>query len=556
MLNALSIRNFTILGQADIELKPGMTSITGETGAGKSIAIDALGLCLGDRAEAAMVRHGADKAEISASFNLQQHAPIRQWLAEQDLDSDDECILRRVVSAEGRSRAFINGNPVPLQQLRELGQQLITIHGQHAHQGLLKSDQQRLLLDQYGDYQALLDQVSQHYKQWRSKQKRVAELEQTVAEAEAQRQLLEYQVNELNEFGLSEEEFSNLEAEHQRLSNGQELLQSAQFSLNLLNESDEFNILAALRQLLKRLAEQQSHDPQLEPIVSLLSEAEIQLDEASSELLRYQESVELDPERLDQLDNRLSSLMQLARKHSVKPDQLYLHHQSLNQTLQGFEQSGDELEQLKAQLQTDQQHYLQLASQLSTQRMQVAKKLAKAVTQWMQELNMPRGKFEVLVESHPDGRFGANGIDEVQFLVTTNPGQPAGPLGKVASGGELSRISLALQVLTAGVAGTPTLIFDEVDVGISGGTAAVVGKLLRQLGEQAQILCVTHLPQVAAAAHQQMNVEKQSSSKRTDTHIRLMPADGRRQELARMLAGDVVTEQALANADELLAQFA
>lgn len=554
MLAELQIRNFAIVEHTSLELAPGMTTITGETGAGKSIAIDALGLCLGDRAEAALVRHGAERCEVTAVFHLARLPAARHWLQQQELGGDDECILRRVVTSEGRSKGYINGQPATASQLKALGEMLVSIHGQHAHQALLRSDEQRQLLDRYAEHGPLLEQCRHSYRHWQQLQQQFTHLHNDDGQREARRQLLHYQVEELDQFALAEGEFSQLEAEHSRLANAQQLLASSSKVLDLLAESSELSLIDALERCQHELAPQLQHDAKLQPITELLDEAQIRLDEAARSLRRYREDVELDPERLTQLDQRLGDALQLARKHKTTPQQLPELHQQLAAELASLSHGEQELAALEEQLTAAEQEFRQAASALHQSRLEAGERLASAVTQAIASMNMPHARVQISVQARIE-QPAAHGCDLVELLISANPGQPAQPLAKVASGGELSRIGLAIAVLTADSSATPTLIFDEVDVGISGATAAVVGRLLRQLGERSQVLCVTHLPQVAAAGHQQLQVSKLSDGQRTDTRICALDGDSRIDEVARMVAGDALTNEARANARALINQF-
>ncbi|ALS98167.1 DNA repair protein RecN [Lacimicrobium alkaliphilum] len=550
MLVQLSIRHFAIVQSLDIEFAQGMTAVTGETGAGKSIAIDALGLCLGDRAEASMVRKGAKKAEITASFTLDDLPSARRWLSEQDMDTE-ECIIRRVISAEGRSKAYINGIPASLQQLKVLGNLLISIHGQHAHQQLLKADNQRRIVDDFAAHQPLQEKVRQAFEQLQKSKQDYQALLQNREHREARRQLLEYQVQELNDFAIEEEEFASLEKEHKRLSHSQSLLEQSQLSFHQLYDDDEINALSLIQHAVDRLSELQEQDASLVPIIELLSEASIQIDEAAVQLRDYVEGLEIDPLRMQQVEERFSKAMELARKHQVVPENLYQHHQQLLQEYQQLQQDDDRLEQLADKLDVLRQDYVQQAQALSQSRQQAGNKLAAEIEQRIRKMNMAQACVEVEVEFDPSATISRHGLDQIHLLVATNPGQPPEVLEKVASGGELSRIGLAVQVITSHQ--VPTLIFDEVDSGISGPTASVVGQLLRKLGEKAQVLCVTHLPQVAASAHNQMLVTKFSDGSTTETHMQALEQEQRVEELARLLTGDKLTPTALANARELLA---
>ncbi len=556
MLTHLSIHNLAIVKRLDIDFHQGMTAITGETGAGKSIAIDALGLCLGERADATMVRSGAEKAEVTASFCVEHLPQARQWLQEQDLEDEFDCIIRRVLSAEGRSKAYVNGTPVSLQQLKNLGQLLISIHGQHAHQQLLKAENQRQLLDAYAEHPKLLNTVSHDYQALRSAQKHYQQLQASQQQREDRRQLLSYQVEELDEFALQENEFAELEVEHKRLSHSQTLLEQAQRSFYMLYDADEFNALAAIQQSLDSLSELQEHDAALTPIVNLLNEACIQVEEAAHELRSYAEDMDIDPFRLQQVEARYSKTLELARKHGVAPEELAKHHLQLVEEFNGLQQDDEALANLQQQLEQLEQTYYQSAEALSLSRQKSAKRLAKEIETQIRKLNMAHAVMNIEVVFEAEQTPNRSGLDQIRFKVATNPGQAADALEKVASGGELSRIGLAIQVISSSRLKVPTMIFDEVDTGISGPTAAVVGQLLRQLGQNNQVMCVTHLPQVAAQGHQQMFVTKFSDKHSTETHMICLSENERINELARLLAGDKLTESAIANAKELLYQHA
>jgi DNA repair protein RecN (Recombination protein N) len=551
MLCQLSINNFAIVRFLELDFRAGMTSITGETGAGKSIAIDALGLCLGNRGDANSVRPGSTKAEISARFSLDDVPLAKRWLEDNDLELDNECILRRTLNSDGRTRAYINGNPVPVTQLKHIGQLLIGIHGQHAHHAMLKSEHQLTLLDSYANHKLLLDAVSGSYQRSKQIESELKQLQLSQQERIARKQLLQYQVEELDEFGLKPEEFEEIEQEHKRLANGSELIESCQAGLSLLCEDDEANIESLLNKAVSLADTLAGLDPKLANVAVMLNEALIQVQESASELEDYLSHLELDPEYFAQLELRLSKAMQLARKHHVSADKLAIHHQLLSQELADIDGDETKLNEIAAQLEINKQAYLTHAQKLSQSRSRYAKELDKLVTRSIHELNMPKGKFTIAVNFDAQ-MLSSNGCDHVEFLVSTNPGQELQPLAKVASGGELSRIGLGIQVITAKKVATPTLIFDEVDVGISGPTAAVVGRMLRSLGDSTQVLCVTHLPQVAGNGHQHMFVDKFNKAGSTETTMRPLDKEQRIQELARLLGGDVITENTLANARELL----
>ena len=554
MLVNLSIKNFAVVKQLSVNLESGMTAITGETGAGKSIAIDALSLCLGERADAGAVRKDAPKAEIVAHFNLKGHKAALAWLDEQELldEDDDSCFVRRVISREGRSKAFINGTPVSLQQLKQFGQYLIAIHGQNTHLQLLKDDYQRKLVDQYAAHPALLSAVSDNYRLWKQKQSELKSLETQAQQRADRQQLLAYQVQELDEFAIEDGEFTELEIEHRRLSNGQTLLEQAQTSFYNLYENDEGNALSIIQNGLDRLSELEEHDSALTPIIALLNDASIQVEEAARELRSYCDDLEIDPLRLQQVESRYSKAMELARKHTVMPEELFGHHQALAAEFAGLEQDENRLEDLQHEVVEAKDAYRQACEALSASRQVASVKLAEAIQGQIRQMNMPHAVIDIAVDYQEDKTPVASGLDDVTFLVSTNPGQPADKLEKVVSGGELSRIGLAIQVLTSDKHATPTMIFDEVDTGISGPTAAIVGGLLRRLGKVSQVMCVTHLPQVAAQAHNQLFVTKFSDGSTTETQMLPLTKQDRIDELARLLAGDKVTESALANARELL----
>ncbi|MFC1236003.1 DNA repair protein RecN [Vibrio sp. F74] len=552
MLAHLSVNNFAIVKSLQLELSTGMTTITGETGAGKSIAIDALGLCLGDRAEAGMVRQGEEKTEVCASFQLDNNLHATRWLEDNELLDGSECILRRVITKDGRSRAFINGSPVPLSQLKSLGQHLINIHGQHAHHQLMKSDYQLSMLDQYAGHSELINKSRSHYQAWRLVKNQLDELTQNSQENQAQKLLLEYQIKELNELSLGENEFVELEQEHKRLSNSGELASSCQSAIHTLYEGEEVNALQLLQSTNQVLIDLADLDSSLSALPSMLNEAIIQVEEASSELRHYLETVDINPERMVYVEERFSKVMSISRKHHVLADDLYVHHQDLLKQIDDLDCSDERLEAVAKEVEAMHQRFITSAEKLSKSRSRYAKELNKLISHSMHELSMEKAKFNINIEQD-HSRTTPLGIDYVTFLVSTNPGQPLQPIAKVASGGELSRISLAIQVITAQKVDTPSLIFDEVDVGISGPTAAVVGKMLRTLGESTQVLCVTHLPQVAGCGHQQLFVAKQTKAGKTETQMNSLNEEQRVSELARLLGGSQITESTIANAKELLA---
>ena len=554
MLTQLTINNFAIVRQLEIELAKGMSVITGETGAGKSIAIDALGLCLGQRIETSMVREGQERAEICASFSIEPTNPAYQWLQEQELqdpDNPSDCILRRVINADGRSKAFINSTPVSASQLKEIGQYLIHINGQHASQLLLKNDYQLQLVDTFAHHHDLLVQMREDYRAWKNLQTQVKTFQQKVTENEAKKQLLQYQVEELDEFALRPNEYLELEEDQRRLSNSEQLTQLSQSALQLLSENETVSIDSMLYRATQYIDELSELDPRYASVQTMLNDALIQVQEATSEVQHLASHIEQDPMLLQEIEQRLGQALQLARKHNVKPEELVEWHQKLKAELTAlldFSESEDRLILEEKAAFEKMQH---TAKQLHESRCQAAEKLAQQVTHSIKGLAMENAEFFIEVNSDLT-KVASNGADNIVFTLRSNLGQQAQPLAKVASGGELSRISLAIQVLTSDQSAIPTLIFDEVDVGISGKTASVVGKLLRQLGDKCQVLCVTHLPQVACHGHHQFNVEKFTVDDKTETKMTALSQEERVPALARLLGGSEITDLALANAQEML----
>ncbi|QKE64473.1 DNA repair protein RecN [Aquipseudomonas campi] len=553
MLAHLSVHNYAIVEHLDLELARGMSVITGETGAGKSIMLDALGLALGDRADSGVVRPGADKADILASFDLDDIPEARTWLSERDLDNDGPCILRRVITSEGRSRGYINGAPCPLGDLKALGELLIDIHSQHEHQSLLKPDTHRRLLDEYAGSQELARQVQLAAQRWRQTRQELQRLTSTSDEQRARHQLLSYQLEELENLTLGDNELQQLEQEHKTLSNAEQLLGACRQVLDLCSESDAGNVLSALTASLNRLGAFSSQPGALGEASNLLASAQIQVEEAVGELNRFIDHFDADPQRQQILEERLDAIYTLARKHRIQPTELGELQQRLLEELEGLNADDQASERLTEELAAYARHYQEKASELSELRQQAAKRLADAVQIEMQSLGMPGGRFSIQLQGSSAEEPQPYGLEQVEFLVSANPGQPLKSLAKVASGGELSRISLAIQVITAQTSRVPTLVFDEVDVGIGGPTAEVVGQLLRRLGERGQVLTVTHLPQVAAQGHQHLFVHKQRGSEETRTAVATLDTAQRVEEVARMLGGLDLTEESLQHARKMVA---
>lgn len=552
MLVHLSVHNYAIVEHLDLELARGMSVITGETGAGKSIMLDALGLALGDRADSGVVRPGADKADILASFDLDDIAEARAWLAERDLDHDGPCILRRVITSEGRSRGYINGSPCPLGDLKALGELLIDIHSQHEHQSLLKPDTHRRLLDEYAGSQELARQVQLAAQRWRQTRQELQRLTSTSDEQRARHQLLSYQLEELENLALGDNELEQLEQEHKTLSNAEHLLGACRQVLELCSESDAGNVLSALTASLNRLGAFSSQPGALGEASNLLASAQIQVEEAVGELNRFIDHFDADPQRQQLLEERLDTIYTLARKHRIQPTELGELQQRLLEELEGLNADDQASERLAGELAAYARHYQDKATELSQLRQQAAERLATAVQAEMQGLGMPGGRFSIQLQGSSAEEPQPHGLEQVEFLVSANPGLPLKSLAKVASGGELSRISLAIQVITAQTSRVPTLVFDEVDVGIGGPTAEVVGQLLRRLGERGQVLTVTHLPQVAAQGHNHLFVHKQRGSEETRTAVASLNTAQRVEEVARMLGGVDLTEESLQHARKMV----
>lgn len=556
MLVELNVRNFAIIDDLRLSLEAGMTVLSGETGAGKSILIDALGLLLGDRADSDAVRDGADKAELGAILRLDDAPAARAWLSERDLEDGEECVIRRVVGREGRSRNWINGSPATAKDLKTLGEMLVDIHGQHAHQSLMRPGVQREILDAYGGHDELLTAVGESYRAIREHERRIAELEGVDADGNMRLDLLRYQVQELEALNLQPDELPELEAEHRRLANAERLIQEGQQALGLLYEGEEgaaTDILGQAERLLQDLA---SIDESFGETAEMTASARIQTQEAADALRRRLDGFDADPERLHAVESRLGDIQDLARKHRCEAAQLPERAQALSEELAELEGAEDTLARLREALADHRAAYADRAARLHEARRTTAQALAEAVSAHIRELGMPEGVFEIDVENNENARASAHGLDRIGYRVSANPGQSPRPLEKVASGGELSRISLAIQVVAASATRVPTLIFDEVDAGIGGGVAEIVGRLLQRLGGDRQVLCVTHLPQVAAQADQHLHISKAVADGATRTQLEHLAPDRRVEELARMLGGVEITERSRAHAREMIEKAA
>ena len=551
MLTHLSLRDFVIIDHIELDFEPGFTVLTGETGAGKSILIDALTLVLGDRAEASVVRPGCQRAEIAALFDISRLPEVADWLKVQDLAGDEgQCLLRRVVEASGRSRAFINGHVATLQQLREVGERLVDIHGQHAHQSLLKPAAQRALLDAYAALDVLAGLVADLHREWQELARQRELAERGAAELAREREELEWQVGELEALNFSEEEWAALQAEHARLSHAATLIEGAREAVELISETD-LSLLSQLSGLIARLKHLSQYDPALEEVLQILEPAEIQVREAAYALTHYQQRLELDPARLAECEERLEAIHRAARKFRVTPERLPALLEEARERLNRLAEAADPAGLARREAQAA-ARYREEAEKLSAERAKAAVELSRKVTATLQELAMKGGRFEVALVPLREG--ASFGLENVEFRVAAHAGAPLRPLAKVASGGELSRVSLALEVAAVDATAVPTLIFDEVDVGIGGGVAEIVGDLLRRLGEHRQVLCVTHLPQVAAQADHHFRVWKESGEGKTVSRIEILDRAGRVEEIARMLGGVDITDTTRAHAAELLSR--
>jgi DNA repair protein RecN (Recombination protein N) len=553
MLLNLTILDLAVVKYLNLDFAKGMSVLTGETGAGKSILLTALGLALGDRADSGYIRPDCQRAEVNLEFDLQDAALAQFWLQEHELDDNGQCLIRRVISLDGRSKAYINNRPVTLQTLQTLSEKLVEIHGQHAHLTLLHNDEQRRLLDVFAKHHALLDKVNQCYKHWQQAHKELNALIKAHSEKSQREELLRYQLDELQQLDVSRYDYAALSEEHSKQSNLEQILTVGQSQLDALYENDR-SIHHSFHQSIKELSSVARFAPELNDIINLLTDAQIQTEEAGLQLRQFLKDQEADPQRMIELEQQITMIQNLSRKHHVSPEQLPELVLRLETELNGLTHSSERIEELQQQTAQLQAQYRELAVQLSEKRKTQAKKLQKQISSTIKELGMPHGEFIVELTQSDSDVPKLNGMDTVNFLVSANVGLPPKPLAKVASGGELSRISLAIQVTTASDKSTPTMIFDEVDSGIGGGIAEIVGQKLRHLSYNRQVLCVTHLPQVAAQAHQHLYVEKNNQTDITASTVRLLNDQQRITEVARMLGGVTLTANTLAHAQEMLNQ--
>ncbi|HIL79070.1 MAG: DNA repair protein RecN [Methyloprofundus sp.] len=552
MLQNLNIIDLAIVESLDLNLEKGLSVLTGETGAGKSILLTALGLALGGRADASYVRPDCDRAEINLSFDLSDAPAAHTWLQDNELDDDDQCLVRRTIRQDGKSKAYINGRPTTLQLLKQLSSQLVEIHGQHAHLTLLDSGEQRNFLDNFAQNTDLLTQTNQAYSQWRSHFHELQTLTLASTEQSNQQDLFSYQLNELEQLDLVNYDYPALSAEHTKLANLEQILSIGQTQLDALTENEQQSANQIVNQSISALSELSSLTKELEEPTQLLLEAQIQIQEASHQLRYFLEAQELDPQGLLELDKQISIIQNLSRKHQVDPEELPEVAKKLAAQLDNLNHSSERIEELNLLVEKSHQDYFALAKAVSDKRSQAAIKLSALISDMIQELGMPQGEFSIAVSPQEIDQPKINGTDKIEFLVSANKGLPLRPLAKVASGGELSRISLAIQVTTSHDKDAPTMIFDEVDSGIGGGIAEIVGQKLRTLGKCAQVLCVTHLPQVASQAHQHLFVFKTSDAEMTTSQVRTLSTEQRIEETARMLGGVNITESTLTHAKEML----
>ncbi len=552
MLQNLSITDLAVVKQLDLNLDKGLSVLTGETGAGKSILLTALGLALGDRADSSFIRPGSKRAEVNLEFNLSDAKPARNWLQENELDDGESCLIRRVITQDGRSKAFINGSPVNLQTLQSFSEKLVEIHGQHAHLTLLNPEEQRRFVDESAGNQQNIKQLNAIFEQWQQANEELDHLSQTATDQKEREELLRFQIQELEQLDLENYHYTALTEEHATLANLEQILKKGQEQLEKLYESEHLSANQILSQAVNELDEISKYAPEISDINSQLSEAQIQIEEASLQLRRYLESTELDPGRFQYLEDRLSIIHTISRKHHVEPENLPELAINLQQQLESITHSGEHIDKLRESIELLEKEYYQLSQKISDKRQTAALNYQKKISDIIRELGMPQGEFVIKILSSPSSPPRLNGLDKIEFLVSANPGLPPRPLAKVASGGELSRISLAIQVSTSHDKMVPTMIFDEVDSGIGGGIAEIVGQKMRRLSQNRQVLCVTHLPQMAAQAHHHLFVSKLAETGTTESTVSLLNDTERVEEIARMLGGVNITEQTLNHAKEML----
>ena len=552
MLSSIQIKDFAIIDEIELELSPGMTALTGETGAGKSILVDALMFVTGTRAGTEIIRHGCDKSEVTATFTLPQHPLISDWFNTQALDQESECILRRLMSKDGRSRAWVNGQAMPIQALRQLGELLVDVHGQMEHQSLMTRSAQRKLLDQHGHHQSLLEKVSLSWERLKSLRAQQLEAERSTQDRNDRLNFLRYQLSELDILAPQSDEFIQLTEERQRHTHSGKLAQGVRQLAEALREDEDQNAENMLSRAVNLARQLSTIDSRINNTLQLLDEALIACREATDEVQRYESELDADPARQEWVEQRLAALEAAARKHRVSVEALPQVQQHFRDEVIRLESLEFTLEQLTLEIDTASKEFASHCKILSNSRQTVAASLSDRVSQLMQTLGMPGGRFEIKVSQLSEEQAHEYGTDDIEFLVSANPGQPQKSLAKIASGGELSRISLSIQVAAVESVPCPTLVFDEVDAGVGGGVAEMVGRQLRALSERAQVLCVTHLPQVASQAHAQVRVAKLSNDTHTRTSLENLNKKARIEEIARMLGGTEITHAAIKHAEEML----
>jgi len=554
MLQNLNISDLAVVKNLDLNLEKGLSVLTGETGAGKSILLTALGLALGDRADSSYIRPDCKRAEVNLEFDMSDAKDAWQWLQDNELDDGggEHCLIRRVISQDGRSKAFINGSPVNLQTLQSLSEKLVEIHGQHAHLTLLKNEEQRRFLDESAANQKHIAELNAVFRQWKEDGEELQTLIQAATDQTEREELLRYQINELEQLDLENFNYATLSEEHSTQANLGLILSNGQQQLNQLYENEQQSVNQMLGKAVSALSEISEYAPEINEINSQLAEAQIQVEEASQELRRYLDSQELDPQRLELLEEQISTIHNLSRKHQVTPEEIPELSFTLKMELDNLTHSSERTEELKKSVTQLETHYYQLAQEISEQRKKAASATQKQISDVINELGMPQGEFVIEVTQQQDSPPRLNGLDKIEFLVSANPGLPPRPLAKVASGGELSRISLAIQVSSSHEKMAPTMIFDEVDSGIGGGIAEIVGQKMRDLSKNPQVICVTHLPQVASQAHHHLFVAKKNDTDITESTVSPLNKQERITEVARMLGGVKMTEHTLNHAEEML----
>lgn len=550
MLTSLYIKNFTLIEELELDFNEGMTVLTGETGAGKSIIIDAIGAALGERAGPQVIHAQAHKADICLTFDIGHLSTLQNWLEDYDFDCQQELLIRRVITKEGRTRSYINGTPTTLNRVKELSLELLNIHGQHEFQKLLKPHHQLQQLDDLGNHRSLINTVNQYFEQWQATQNELSNLYELKSQRDDKVHWLNQQLQTFEELQITQDKLYEYEQEHQQLAHAEFLINGMEQCLNWLNDQDN-NAISLSQQIQEQLESLLAYQPQFQSTIELINQAQINLSEAQEELRDIFQQTKIDPQRYQQLDHWLTQVYSLAKTHQVAAHELPDQHEALQQQWQQLQDLDDQIAELQNQWQQQSEAYYQAARKLSQARQKTAEYLSNQVTHHLQAMRI-LGEFTIELAYDDQKLPQKNGLDQVQYLIATNPGQPPQPLAKIASGGELSRLSLAIQVVTAQDSQTPTLIFDEVDVGIGGATADIVGQLLQQLGQNAQIICITHLAQVAAKGHHHFKVSKTQSEDRAVAHITPLNTQKRIEEIARMSGGEAITQSTLEHAKTLL----